>query len=82
MVLGLTCVMPHGVATPGKVFPNPCSALAICVFVVAPINGFTYSDKRFPPRACAPKDHTTAMVSTPACFKFIFISMIFRMIFK
>ena len=82
MVLGLTCVMPHGVATPGKVFPNPCSALAICVFVVAPINGFTYSDKRFPPRACTLKAAMAAMASTPACFKFNFISMIFCMIFK
>ena len=47
IVFGLTCVIPHGVAAPGNVFPNPCSALASEVLVEAPIKGFTYSDSRF-----------------------------------
>ena len=52
------------------------------VFVVAPINGFTYSDKRFPPRACIAQSRHGRYGQYSACFKFNFISMIFCMLFK
>ncbi len=52
------------------------------MLVVAPISGFTYSDKRFPPRACALKAATAATAGTPACLKSGFVSMIFCVMFK